>query len=126
MKNYYTIYMDHNVAGTVTTEKYGLYLNISCRCKLLQDGVYRLIVREDDHYEDLGILLRDDSGYFLTTKVPKKRLISENLTFEIVKKESKNNGKFIPLDSNSPLLYIPELKKCYLVIREGQIGLVLP
>ena len=41
--------------GTARAEKQGLYLCFSCRCRLPEEGMYRIHVVSDGVREDLGI-----------------------------------------------------------------------
>lgn len=75
--------------GTARMEKQGLYYVFSCRCRLPEEGLYRIHAINGDAREDLGICIPVDGAFGMDKKIPQKRIGEGMLTFELVPKDWK-------------------------------------
>ena len=89
MAETYDITYDGAPVGTARTEKQGLYYVFSCRCRLPEEGLYRIHAINGDAREDLGICIPMDGAFGMDKKVPQKRIGEGMLTFELVPKDWK-------------------------------------
>ena len=126
MKSSYPICMDLTKVGNAVVDSCGLYWKFSCRISINEEGIYRLTVQDDHCIEDLGTFLRDNTGYYLITNVPKSRFSTGNFVFQICTQTKGASGEFYPLAPDKPFLYLAKLKQCHLEIRNSIIGIVLP
>ena len=89
MAETYDITYDGAPVGTARTEKQGLYYVFSCRCRLPEDGLYRIHAICGEAREDLGICIPMDGAIGMDKKVPQKRIGEGMLTFELGPKDWK-------------------------------------
>lgn len=74
MAETYDILCDGSPVGTAKAEKQGLYYCFSCRCRLPDEGLYRIHVISGEKREDLGICVPVDGMFGMDKKLPAKRL----------------------------------------------------
>ena len=89
MAETYDITYDGEPVGTARMEKQGLYYVFSCRCRLPEEGLYRIYAINGDAREDLGICIPMDGVFGMDKKIPQKRIGEGMLTFELVPKDWK-------------------------------------
>ena len=89
MAETYDITHEGAPVGTARMEKQGLYYVFSCRCRLPEEGLYRIHAINGDGREDLGICIPMDGVFGMDKKVPQKRIGEGMLTFELVPKDWK-------------------------------------
>ena len=89
MAETYDITYDGEPVGTARMEKQGLYYVFSCRCRLPEEGLYRIYAINGDAREDLGICIPMDGVFGMDKKIPQKRIGEGILTFELVPKDWK-------------------------------------
>ena len=87
MAETYDITHEGAPVGTARMEKQGLYYVFSCRCRLPEEGLYRIHAINGDGREDLGICIPVDGVFGMDKKVPQKRIGEGILTFELVPKD---------------------------------------
>ncbi len=87
MAETYEIFYAGERAGTVQREKQGLYYLFSCRCRLPEEGLYRIHVICGERWEDLGICVPLDGAFGMDKKIPAKRLGEGDMTFELLPKD---------------------------------------
>ena len=83
----YDIVYENRPVGTARMEKQGLYLLFSCRCRLPDDEMYRIHVKNGENREDLGICIPVDGGFGMDKRIPVKRLGEGTPVFELVPKD---------------------------------------
>ena len=111
--------------GKVQVERQGLYYHFSCRCRLEGDIIYRLLVTCGSVRENLGILVPKDGSFVLHTKLPVKRIGEGELSFSLVPRKEDLSGNFVPIRPEEPFAYISRLKESFLIIRDGQPGILI-
>ena len=89
MAETYDITHEGAPVGTARMEKQGLYYVFSCRCRLPEEGLYRIHAINGETREDLGICVPIGSAFGMDKKIPAKRLGEGNLTFELLPKDWK-------------------------------------
>lgn len=115
----YPVYQGQEQIGKVRLEKQGLYYRLSCRCAV-KDGMYRLTASCGEKQENLGILLPMGDGFGLDTRLPVKRLGEGEFHFRIQHNSART---FVPICPEEPFSYIERLKKSFLEIKDGQMGI---
>ena len=125
MEGNYTVTVSGKHAGKVEVVRQGLYYHFSCRCRLSGESMYRLMVSRGNIRENLGILVPRDGSFVLETKLPVKRIGEGNLSFSLVAKQESLSGTFVPISPEEPFAYISRLKESFLVIRNGQSGILI-
>ena len=110
--------------GKAQVERKGLYYHIYVQCDL--DGVlmYKVLLRCGNKEENLGILVPQDGGFGLRTRIPIKRIGEGILNFSVRPRHQKVGEHFIPLSPEEPFRYISRLKHAYLVRKNGVSGIV--
>ena len=138
--------------GTARIEKQGLYLSFSCRCRLPEEGMYRIHVISGVSREDLGICIPKDGVFGMDKKIPAKRLGTGSLEFVLVPKDWKPSivnapepeilmeqeipvpeqeevgeptGQFIPVSEEEPFDHLDKLENAHMEIRDDQPGIVI-
>ncbi len=118
--------MGEDCIGEAEVIKQGLYLHISCRCRLSGAIICRVLVFSGDKQESLGTLIPEGDYFCLRTKIPAKRLSQSTLRFRAMPRRGTGPAKFVPIYPEEPFAYIHRLKEAYLEIQNGQIGLRIP
>ena len=126
LKKHYTIYMYSQPVGTATVQKEGLYFSFTCICQIRRSGIYRVSIHAEDHSENLGVLIPEGNAYILTARLPQKRFITDNFSFQVIDAQKITSGICIPLASDKPFSYISKLRESNLVIIDGQLCIRLP
>ncbi|MBR4289061.1 MAG: hypothetical protein IKT52_00250 [Oscillospiraceae bacterium] len=87
MAETYDITYDGVNVGRAQMEKQGLYYVFSCRCRLPQDGLYRIHVLCADKREDLGICVPMGDVFGMDKKLPAKKLGEGTPSFELLPRD---------------------------------------
>ena len=111
--------------GKVQVLREGLYYRFFCRCRLSGDVVCRLAVRCGEKEENLGVVVPVGDGFGLDKRLPVKNLGEGEMTFFLMPKQERLEGKFIPIYPEEPFSYIARLKDAFLARQNGQIGVVI-
>ena len=125
MEGNYGVYFGKQPVGKVQVLRQGLYYRFICRCQLSGDVVCRLSVVCGNNRESLGVVVPENGGFGLDTKLPVKRLGEGEMMFTLIPKHEKTEGKFVPIYPEEPFAYIERLKESFLVRKEGQAGIVI-
>ena len=107
MAETYDIKLDDSLVGTAQVEKQGLYYLFSCRCRLPEEGLYRIHVISGDKHEDLGICVPVDGFFGMDKKIPAKRLGEGAFLFELRPRDWKP-CPVVPEHKNAPAETVPE------------------
>jgi len=121
----YPVLFCNGVVGKVTVTRQGLYYFFCCLCRISSDVVCRLQVQCNGQRISLGIVVPEKDGFGLRTRVPVKRIGEGELSFSLVPKHDKGDGKFAPIFPEEPFAYIARLKGAYLAVKDGQPGIYL-
>ena len=89
MAETYDITFEAAPIGTARMEKQGLYYRFVCRCRLPEEGLYRIHVIFGDKREDLGICVPVDGAFGMDKMISAKRLGEGAPAFELVIKDWK-------------------------------------
>ena len=89
MAETYDITYEGAPVGAARMEKLGLYYVFSCRCRLPDDGLYRIHVIAGENREDLGICIPLDGLFGMDKRLPIKRLGEGTLDFVLLPKDWK-------------------------------------
>ena len=139
--------------GTARAERQGLYLSFSCRCRLPEDGMYRIHVISGANRVDLGICIPLDGAFGMDKKLPAKRLGEGELLFELVAKDwtplvetapepectvaeqpapepaadttDEPAPQFIPVSEEEPFEYLDKLERAHMEIADSQPCIVI-
>ena len=137
--------------GTAQMEKLGLYYVFSCRCRLPEEGLYRIHAISGDAREDLGICIPMDGAFGMDKKIPAKRLGDGRLTFELAPKDWKpreivpesepvpqmeeteeetvqnesDEEVFVPVSEEEPFEHLDKLEDARMEMRDDQVGIVI-
>ncbi len=86
----------------------------------------RLLLRQGEQQENLGILMPRGDGFCLECRVAAKKCGGEIPTFQAMPSREELSGQFIPISPEEPFAYIRRLKEAFFQRRYGQAGIVLP
>ena len=125
MEKWYPVHMGSSAVGKVRVIQQGLYYVFRCRCRVGETVMCRLSVCCGEKREDLGIVVPVDGGFGLETRLPVKRLGQGELAFFLTPKGTLEAETIIPVYPEEPFAYLSQLKRAYLIKRDGQccIGL---
>jgi len=87
MAQIYDITFDGAIVGTAKMERQGLYHAFSCRCRLPDQGLYRIHVLCGEKYEDLGICVPMGDSFGMDKKLAAKKLGEGTPAFELRPKD---------------------------------------
>ena len=125
MDQNYTVTVCGKQAGKVVVQRQGLYYHVHCRCCLTGDNMYRLVVTCGTIRESLGILVPEGGSFVLDTRLPVKRIGEGKLVFTLIPKHEISSGSFVPIHPEEPFAYIARLKESFLILRDGQPGILI-
>ena len=125
MDQNYTVTVCGKQAGKVVVQRQGLYYHVHCRCCLTGDNMYRLVVTCGTIRESLGILVPEGGSFVLDTRLPVKRIGEGKLAFALIPKHEISSGSFVPIHPEEPFAYIARLKESFLILRDGQPGILI-
>ena len=131
MEGTYTVRFGNQDVGKVQVSREGLYYRFFCRCRISGDVVCRLAVVCGDKEEILGVVVPVEEGFGLEKKLPAKRLGEGTMEFFLITKgsapirETRKEGKFVPIYPEEPFAYIAQLKQAFFVRQNGQAGLLI-
>ena len=121
----YEVLFGKDRVGKVQVLREGLYYRFFCRCRLSGDVVCRLAVRCGEKEENLGVVVPVGDGFGLDKRLPVKNLGEGEMTFFLMPKQERLEGKFIPIYPEEPFSYIARLKDAFLARQNGQIGVII-
>lgn len=87
--------------------------------------MYRLQISCGGIEENLGVLVPEDGGFGVDTKLPAKCLGDGKPEFRLVPKYEKTGRSFVPFYPEEPFGYISRLKDAYLLKKDGQLGIMI-
>ena len=125
MECQYPVTVQGKQAGKVLVSRRGLYYCFSCRCCLTGDTIYRLVVACGTVRENLGVLVPKDGSFVLEKKLPVKRIGEGEMVFSLLPKQEAFTGTFVPIHPEEPFAYISRLKESFLVLKNGQPGIII-
>lgn len=125
MEKTYGVSICGKPAGKVSVLRQGLYYHFHCRCILTDRNIYRLMVVCGTARENLGVLVPKDNAFTLETKIPVNRIGTGDMIFTLLPQKEKHEGTFVPISPEEPFAYISRLKKSFLVLRNGQPGIMI-
>ena len=153
MAETYDIVYEGKPVGTAQVEKQGLYCTFSCRCRLPEEGFYRIHAVYADKREDLGICVPLGADFGMDKKISIKRLGEGKPSFEllpkdwqpepvvqepesqieemptveepIVETEEPIGAMFVPVTEEEPFPYLEQLEHAVLEVREEEAGILI-
>jgi len=121
LKQIYSIQSGKSTVGSAEVYEEGLYYSILCRCAQACKHPNRIIVSGSNGTLDLGICLYDDSGFYLRTRISKKRIGDNILSFYLSVPENKGM-EFIPLETDMNFPYLAKLKEARFAVKDCKAG----
>lgn len=118
----YQITWKGNQVGNAEIRKEGMFYRFSCRCYLVNKGVYRIAVTDGQNKHDLGICVPDGSGYSCVARLPCNRLNGTVFTFLLTDGKKKEG---IPILAATPFFYLDKLNTARLRITDGQPEIII-
>ena len=125
MERQYSVMLSGEPCGKVTVSRQGLYYKIRCRCQLPEEDIFRLQAARGSRRENLGVLVPTEDRFGLDTRIPVKQLGEGDLAFTVTAKRQPVQGSFVPIRDEEPFGYISRLKKSFLEIKNGQVGIII-
>lgn len=126
MEERYPLRFGDRDVGTVSARREGLYVRFCCRCRLSGGIVCRVVLRRGDGEENLGVLVPEDGGFLLSTRIPAKRLGDGGWEFQVVPCRPERKQIYAPIYPEEPFSYLERLKDAYLLRRDGENYAVIP
>lgn len=111
--------MDGKIVGQASITVDGLYAQIRCHCYLPEGKIYAVFTSDNDGENLLGTCLPAERCWLLTTKVPKKRIMKDNVRLFVAEKYADTSFEDIPLILGEPINAIEELDRCAFRLKNG-------
>lgn len=96
MEGFYEVTYGDEPIGKAELRRQGLYELISCRCRVTDDELYRIIAVWEDGWLNLGIPVPDMEGFVLKKSIPIKRLGENKLRFVMLNASQKPDDMLYP------------------------------
>ena len=120
----FPIYYDSKICGRATIAQEGLYFRITCKCDIPDKRPCSVVLESPEMSISLGTCIRMNNQYIINTKVPCKRIKSDNLQFRLVKNCDDGGEIFIPVRENVPFPYLHKLHQARMCYKSGHIGIL--
>jgi len=117
----YEILMFDRCVGSAEVKKEGLYYRFICTCIPPDRGIHRIKVSDGDKEQDLGICVPVGSKFYLTSRVPIKRLKGECFNFTLVPEQEE----WFPVASGKPFPHLDKIETARLQITNGRPQIVI-
>ena len=115
------------VIGKAEVAQEGLYYSFRCICTPPDRSLYRIFVSDGSYTKDLGMCVPNEDKFSLITRVPKKYLPGQNLSFTLMPNESKESKAIhTPIADNEPFEYLEKIEAAQLQEVDGQTEIVIP
>lgn len=111
MQESYPVLLENVNVGEARIIKEGLYYSISCRCNLSNDTGYRLYICNDIVEMDLGILIPEQGGYVVRTKIAAKRLPHDGFKFCVLSPGHVSSEDRIAINPAEPFPCLSQLEQ---------------
>lgn len=123
----YSVFFNNTDIGIASVTKEGLYYLIDCRCKIVKEGIYRLIASNGENNIDIGVLAPKESCFEIHRKISIKRLGAGKFTFSVVVKGENlpQPGCFVPFETGKPFTRLQDIDRARFVCMEGIPGLFI-
>ena len=143
MPEIFEITYEAEPVGKARIEKQGLYYRFSCRCKLPDDGFYRVNVCYGTDHVDLGICVPMEELFGMDKKIPLRQIPEGTPSFLLRSNDWKPEekvieeadaelqmpmptvGTFVPVAEDEPFEHLDELEGAVLETRDGEVGILL-
>ena len=122
----YSVFSGGEEIGKVWVHRQGLYYHICCRCALTGAIPYKLQATCAEKTVDLGLCVPKGQDFGVDTSIPIKRLGEGMLSFQLMPRHKKSEGRFVPISPEEPFHYISQLQQAHLSKQDGVVGIVLP
>ena len=118
----YSIIWNGHSVGTVEMQKEGMFYRFICYCKLPDEGIYRITVRDDENVYDLGVCVPNGNTYICITRVPCNKLNGNKLSFAL---SNDNDRKGIPIATGKTFAHLEKLNTARMHIANGQAEIII-
>jgi hypothetical protein len=119
----YDIYKGSNLVGSATVKKEGMYYKLTCVCRPVMDGRYRIKVYYGREVIDLGICVPEGGNYTLVSRILVKKLLQEKITF--VLEEDSNNPLRVGIAPEKHFPYLDKLTAARFLYQNGQPVIII-
>ncbi len=124
MINIYDVFWEGKAVGTASFEKEGLYWKIHCCCDIPDDIPYQVTLKAGEEI-DMGLLVREKSGFCLTKRIAMKRIGDIQPSFTATPRAQKASDNFLCITSDEPFSHIEKIKDSKLEERDEQVGIII-
>lgn len=121
----YDVMLGDGVIGDVAVTKEGLYVRFSCKCKLPDTQIYRLMVWCDGKKIDLGVCVPEGNWFVLYRRVQRKHIGEGKMRFSVSLNKTCSGECFVPIDPQKPFPYLASLRNVSLQKQGGCFGVLL-
>lgn len=112
MEGTYEVALAGEKIGKVCLTRWGLYYEISCRCRSVAGQMLELVAQCNGQCHELGLLAPVDGGLGLDRRIPAKRLGEGVLAFFALPRERE---VLVSVRPEEPFAYLQQLQCAYLV-----------
>lgn len=120
--NIFDVKLNEKVVGSAEILKRGLYYQISCRCNIPAEKLYRLQAVCDQETVDLGICVPFEDGFGVNKTIAAKKLDTDTIFFHLSANMEESDVVFVPLDTTKPFDNLENIMHAKLVWRDGGAG----
>ncbi len=124
MEARYDVFMGDRRIGTLQLREAGLYYQLSCICSLEKKDMHELWCETAHGNEKLGVLIPDDIGCGIHTKIPRRRLGQGSIRFYVAPRTAPHSVSVEPLDPHVPFCRIMDLATARFVRRGNDAGIL--
>lgn len=127
MEGYWKVWFEGTEVGRCCVERKGLYYHFSSRCNCATDQIYRLRLSCNDKSVDIGVFVPCGDYLLLEKRIAIKNLpVGEPVfTVKLCKQTEREEGQFIPINENGPVLCLKELHRACFAVRDGVPGILI-
>lgn len=127
MKKCYPVFFCDQNVGAANISVCGLYMQISCNCRLPDQKIYKLYAQCNGSKIPLGVMVPKNGVFVLEKRIPVKNFEDTEMRFVILqyREVSDENAYFVL--QNKPFAQLAELtQNAFLQEDTGKIKIVIP
>lgn len=120
----YEIYLGQDAIGQVQVSREGLYYHFSACCRIESGGIFQLLGQWSGSSVQIGILVPEENGFCLETRIPLKRFPAGCPVFHVTPRHHSAANE-IPVYPEEPFQYLSRLRSAYMLRRNNDTYIVL-
>lgn len=119
------VWMGDRQIGNIQICKVGLFYQISCKCSLPDDRIYKLYAQSAAGMQYLGIPVPEKGAYTVRTKISAGKLELRDIRFFVLPKDENAAQRLLRVRPDEPFEHLDCLESAVCVLQDGNVYLTV-